>query len=224
MIKNLEYSVSTNFFGMAEVSLLAFEFERAFNEIDDRKVGENIVQLNSELIKNSGVLDAASKRFKTHFTEALNKSDISLAKVWLVKSQPKDTDPNKLPYLPHFDKHRYLKVMIYLHDVDKEHGPIHFGDLRSPSQIDVRRKALPANYKELGLNTIKASELKAGMEPVIGKKGDVVFFDTNAAHCAGIVSKGFERHVIRFDFDVRGFNPEKSFVQRLVSSILSRLR
>ena len=114
--------------------------------------------------------------------------------------------------------------MIYLHDVDKEHGPIHFGDLRSPSQIDVRRKALPANYQELGLNTIKTSELKAGMEPVIGKKGDVVFFDTNAAHCAGIVSKGFERRVIRFDFDVRGFNPEKSFVQRLVSVISSRLR
>ena len=92
MIKNLEYSVSTNFFGMAEVSLLASEFERAFNEIDGRKVGENIVQLNSELIKSSGVLDAASKRCKTHFTEALNGSDISLAKIWLVKSQQKDTD------------------------------------------------------------------------------------------------------------------------------------
>ena len=47
-----------------------------------------------------------------------------------------------------------------------------------------------------------------------------MFFDTNAVHCAGIVRKGFARHVIRFDFDVRGFNPSRSIVKRLVSFIL----
>ncbi len=223
MIKNLEYLVSPNFCGMQEVSLLASEFERAFNELDALKVGENIVQLNSEQIENSGVLDAVYKRIKTHFTEVLNVSDISLAKVWLVKSQPKDTDPTKLPYLPHFDKHRYLKAMIYLHDVDISHGPIHFGKLLSPSQIDVRRKALPANYKELGLNTIQQSDLKADMEPMLGKKGDVIFFDTNAAHCGGIVSEGFERRVVRFDFDVPGFNSNSSLLRRFFNRVRSRI-
>jgi ectoine hydroxylase-related dioxygenase (phytanoyl-CoA dioxygenase family) len=62
------------------------------------------------------------------------------------------------------------------------------------------------------------------MEPVLGKAGDVIFFDTNAAHRAGIVSEGFERNVIRFDFNVRGFNPQKSFIQRFFSVVSSRLR
>ena len=145
-------------------------------------------------------------------------------KVWFVKSQSKDTDPNKLPYLPHFDKHRYLKAMIYLHDVVEDHGPIHFGRLLSPAEIDTRRRRLPANYKDLGLNTIKVSEMISGMEPVLGKAGDVIFFDTNAAHRAGIVSEGFERNVIRFDFNVRGVNPQKSFIQRLFRVVSSRLR
>tara|TARA_B110000483_G_C18003929_1_gene468401 strand:- start:170 stop:844 length:675 start_codon:yes stop_codon:yes gene_type:complete len=223
MIKNFEYLVSPNFCGMQEISLLTSEFEGAFNELNARKVAKNIAQLNSELIENSGVLDAVSKRIKTHFTEVLNVSDISLAKVWMVKSQPKDTDPNKLPYLPHFDKHRYLKAMIYLHDVDIRHGPIHFSKLLSPSQIDVRRKALPANYKELGLNTIQQSDLKADMEPILGKKGDVIFFDTNAAHCGGIVSEGFERRVIRFDFDVPSFNLNSSLLRRFFNRVRSRI-
>lgn len=102
----------------------------------------------------------------THFTDILEVSGTALNKVWRVKSQLNGADPNKLPLLPYFDKHRYLKAMIYLHNVDKYHGPIHFGKLWTQSEIDVRHKGLPANYKELGLNTIKASELEYVMEPV----------------------------------------------------------
>ena len=201
MIKNLEYLVSPNFCRMQEVSLLASEFERAFNELDYLKVDKTIVQLNSEQIENSEVLDVVYKRIKTHFTEVLNITDISLAKVWLVKSQPKDIDPTKLPYLPHFDKHRYLKAMIYLHDVDISHGPIHFGKLISPAKIDI----------------------KSDMEPILGKKGDVIFFDTNAAHCGGIVSEGFERRVVRFDFDVPGFNSNSSLLRKFFNRVRSRI-
>lgn len=63
----------------------------------------------------------------------------------MVKSKPKDTDSTKLPYIPHFDKQRYLKAMIYLHDVDINHGPIHFGNLQLPAEIEIRRRKLPAN-------------------------------------------------------------------------------
>jgi hypothetical protein len=220
--QNFEYSVATSFLGHEEVSALNEEFNKAFNDADSNKISANIVEIERSEIKSSKILSGILGKIMVYFTDTLGVSGVSLAKVWMVKSQPKDTDPKKLPYLPHFDKHRYLKSMIYLHDVDERNGPIHFGDLRSPPQIDVRRKDLPANYKELGCNIIGASELKAGMNPIIGKKGDGVFFDTNAAHCAGIVSEGFERHVIRFDFEVHGFNPKKSFFQRLVSAISSR--
>ena len=224
MITNLEYSVSPNFCKREEVTLLASEFEEAFNNPHSHKLSENIIQLNTDEIENSAILSSVCMRVEAHLVNVFNVSGICFAKAWFVKSQSKISDPTELPYLPHFDKHRFLKAMIYIHEVKNEHGPIHFGKLITPSQIDVRRKNLPANYKKLGLNTIKSCELKSGMMPILGSKGDVIFFDTNTAHCAGIVSKGFERHVIRFDFDVQGFNSEKSFVKRLFSAISSRMR
>jgi len=219
---NFEYSVARSFLSEETVSLLNSEFGEAFNDQNASKIHPTVVQLTATQLENSEVLSPVLGQIILHFTDALKVSGIALDKVWFVKSQSKDTDPNKLPYLPHFDKHRYLKAMIYLHDVVEDHGPIHFGRLLNPAEIDTRRRRLPANYKDLGLNTIKASEMISGMEPVLGKTGDVIFFDTNAAHRAGIVSEGFERNVIRFDFNVRGFNPQKSFIQRLVSAIFSR--
>jgi len=224
MNKNFEYTVAKSFLSEETVSLLSSEFDRAFDAPEANKVYRGVVQFTAKQLENSEVLSPISGQIISHFTDTLGASGIVLDKVWFVKSQSKDTDPNKLPYLPHFDKHRYLKAMIYLHDVVEDHGPIHFGRLLNPAEIDTRRRRLPANYKDLGLNTIKASEMISGMEPVLGKAGDVIFFDTNAAHRAGIVSEGFERNVIRFDFNVRGFNPQKSFIQRLFSVVSSRLR
>ena len=221
---NFEYSISRSFLSEETVSLLSSEFGRAFDDPKANKVYRGVVQFTAKQLENSEVLSPVSGQIISHFTDTLGASGIVLDKVWFVKSQSKDTDPNKLPYLPHFDKHRYLKAMIYLHDVVEDHGPIHFGRLLNPAEIDTRRRRLPANYKDLGLNTIKASEMISGMEPVLGKAGDVIFFDTNAAHRGGIVSEGFERNVIRFDFNVRGFNPQKSFIQRLFSVVSSRLR
>jgi hypothetical protein len=224
MNENFEYAVAKGFLREKDISLLDGIFKAKLSGIDSQKIHTNVVQLSAEETTGDVVLSSILVRIKEHFTDTLEASGLVLNKVWFVKSQSKDTDPNKLPYLPHFDKHRYLKAMIYLHDVVEDHGPIHFGRLLNPAEIDTRRRRLPANYKDLGLNTIKASEMISGMEPVLGKAGDVIFFDTNAAHCAGIVSDGFERNVIRFDFDVRGFNPQKSFIQRLLSMISPRLR
>lgn len=224
MTKHFEYSVETQFITPGEVSLLVSEFTRAFCDIDARKPAENVVELDSGQVIDSANLCDVHKKIEAYFTEILNVSGISLAKVWLVKSQPKDSDLSKLPYIPHFDKHRYLKAMVYLHDVDNDHGPIHFGKVHAPSQIEFRRRLLPPNYKELGLNTVGRSELKTDMRPILGSKGDVVFFDTNAAHCAGTVSAGFERRIIRFDFEVRGFNTGPSLAYRLYSRIRSLLR
>ena len=219
MNKNFEYAVAKSFLSEEIVSLLSSEFSRVFNDQKANTIDPHIVQFTAKQIDNSGALSPVLGQIMSHFTDALNVSGIALDKVWFVKSTSKDTDPNKLPYLPHFDKHRYLKAMIYLHDVVEDHGPIHFGRLLNPAEIDTCRRRLPANYKDLGLNTIKASEMISGMEPVLGKAGDVIFFDTNAAHRAGIVSEGFERNVIRFDFNVRGFNSQKSFIRRLVSMV-----
>ena len=222
MHKNLEYSVKSGLLNHKEVFQLVSEFNKAFNDHDANKPAENITELNIDQVVNSEIFNVVYKKIEACVMNILNVSNISLAKVWMVKSQSDDSNPNKLPYLPHFDKDRYFKAMIYLHDVGKDHGPIYFGKLHNPSQINIRRKSLPKNYKMLELNVIQKHELKTDMQPILGTKGDVIFFDTNAAHCAGIITKGFERKVIRFDFKHSSFEIKPSIIHRVLNNLFSK--
>jgi hypothetical protein len=65
-------------------------------------------------------------------------NDLNFEKLWLVNSSSNDKSKVSLPYIPHIDKRRYLKAMIYLHDVSLEHGPIHFGKVKN--NIDIEKK------------------------------------------------------------------------------------
>ena len=123
--------------------------------------------------------------------------------------------------MPHFDKQRLLKVMLYLNDVTKKHGPIHFGSLLDPNNIDKRRMSLPKNYKELALNLIDKKQLISKMVPILGKAGDAIFFDTNSAHAAGVAQGNNSRKVLRFDFDVKGFNPKPSIIKKFTQKVFS---
>ena len=111
------------------------------------------------------------------------------------------TKKDILPYKTHFDKQRRLKAMVYLHDIDLEHGPIHLGKVKNNIDIDLKRKELPDDYQKKGLNSINSSLLNGDLIPMTGKAGDVIFFDTNTPHKAGIVKEGFSRKILRFDFD-----------------------
>ena len=90
--------------------------------------------------------------------------------------------------------------MIYLYDVTKDHGPLHLGNVSEDVDIESRNK-LPENYKLLELNTINDNDISGEMIPMLGSAGDIIF-DTNTAHKAGIVTEGYTRRVLRFDFDI----------------------
>ena len=56
---------------------------------------------------------------------------------------------------------------------------------------------------------------------MIGRAGDVIFFDTNTPHKAGIIKKGFYRKVLRFTFDRPVFfNSKSPIIDRLINKIL----
>ena len=113
-------------------------------------------------------------------------NNIVLDKIWFVKTINENSRPGELPYVPHFDKRRYLKLMVYLTDVSSNDGPfttsttnVHFHD--------ERRKKLPKNHGEEQLNYIKSDE---NYKKVLLKAGDAVIFDTNCPHFANPVGKG----------------------------------
>ena len=159
------------------------------------------------------MLDDLGKKINSFFYNEIKPIKLNLAKLWLISSSSKHTDPSVLPYIPHFDKHRYFKAMIYLHDVTKDHGPLHLGNVSEDVDIESKRNKLPENYKLLGLNTINDNDISGEMIPMLGSAGDIIF-DTNTAHKAGIVTEGYMRRVLRFDFDIDSKKSKPSIIKK----------
>ena len=56
-----------------------------------------------------------------------------------------------------------------------------------------------------------------------GKAGDVIFFDTNTPHKAGIIKSGYFRKVLRFKFKRPLLNPKPFIFNRVIDKIRIKL-
>ena len=88
--------------------------------------------------------------------------------------------------------------------------------LKDEEELTKRRIKLPQNYQEKGLNTIADKDLDGNLTPITGKAGDVIFFDTNTPHKAGVIKDNYYRKVLRFDFERPYFNPKQSMLNRIM--------
>ena len=220
---NIDYHHQKKFINLDMVNTLNDRFydiqtNKTYLSIHDN----NIVELTAEEVNQEVIFNSLNKFIQKYFRENVGLKNLQLKKLWLVSTKQKDVNPFKLPYVPHFDKLRYFKAMVYLHTVTKDHGPIHLAKVKNPIDIENRRKKLPDNYQNLGLNIVKEHDLIEPLNPLTGNAGDVVFFDTNISHKAGILTNGFERRVLRFDFELPGHNPKPSFVRRILKKIFPR--
>ena len=134
--------------------------------------------------------------------------------IWFVKSIEEIYEPKKLPYVPHIDKVRKLKVMVYLNDVSINDGPLFISKI-NPNNYEKFRKNLKPNYKIRQENEIKDLKIENYL-PLKGNFGTTIVFDTNAPHFAGkIQNKNSLRKIIRFNFRLKSENSIKSFVKNL---------
>ena len=166
----------------------------------------NVWELRSKDLKNFKVLHELSSEIRKQLESRAKVGRLRLDKIWFQITDSSVADQTILPYVPHFDKYRFLKGMVYLDDVNPENGPIHFGEYANHFKVDEVRRRLPFKHKELGLNLVQPRELRDVPSPVLGKAGDVVLFDTSAPHKAGTVAEGHIRRVVRFDFEHWSFN------------------
>jgi ectoine hydroxylase-related dioxygenase (phytanoyl-CoA dioxygenase family) len=174
---------------------------------------EHIYEVKSNEIINHTCFNNLMFKIKDLIEENFDTKNIIFQKLWLVETEYKHTDKSKLPYKLHFDKRRFFKGMVYLNDVTENHGPIHFGKIRQEIKIDKLRRKLPENYKDLNLNYIEEKYLLEKPKPLLGQKGDIILFDTNEPHHAGVVLSNFTRKVLRFDFYLKSFNEESLFIK-----------
>ena len=201
------------------VENLHIEFDKIYQENTNNNTHTNFLDLRNDDIIKVPLFFSLLSRIQKKFELITGYNDLCFEKLWLVSSSSNDTNKTTLPYIPHIDKRRYLKAMVYLHDVNLEHGPIHLGRVKSTTDIEQKRKKLPPDYKEKGLNTIADKDIDGGLTPIIGKAGDVIFFDTNTPHKAGVIKDNYYRKVLRFDFERPYFNPKQSMLNRIIKKL-----
>ena len=216
MRNDFSFACRSSFIGAGDMVDLSQKFDTIFNGSNYMSAYPNVRSLTSRSLSKEPLFGELQQQIADVFSSLIQAYDLQFSKLWLVSSKSTDTDATVLPYIPHFDKRRFLKAMVYLHDVSVDHGPIHLGKAKDPMAIERRREQLPSDYKERGLNTIASDDVDGCLTPIVGHRGDIVFFDTNAPHAAGIVTEGYQRKVLRFDFERPTFNPRPSLLTRLL--------
>jgi hypothetical protein len=167
-----------------------------------------------EIPKLNGIYQKVLEKFR--FSEHAFK----LAKLWLVKTEYENSDTSKLPYVPHIDYQRFLKVMIYLDDIGAADGPFHALPM-CPDDNERLRLSLKPNYKKNQENKVESFFCDEYVE-YTAPAGSVLLFDTNCPHFAGVVSKNGKRRVMRFDFSCS--NWERPKINRLKNMLGNILR
>jgi hypothetical protein len=175
-----------------------------YSESSEFKRADNIVEMFPSSVAEDHVLRNVNQKILQKCADFCAET-IHLDKLWMVKSTPKICDVNELPYLPHFDKKRYVKGFLYLYDVDENSGPLTICE-RCVPDVDKRRRSMPKNYFELKSNVENSHTYKSQMKKIFGKAGTLIVFDTNTLHQAGIVKDGYERKVLRFDYENLAWN------------------
>lgn len=198
---------------------LVFKFNDVIKAKKYRKINNDIADLNIDDISKEPLFLKLLENIQLKFKKITGFKDLKFDKLWLVQSFFDKKKKLNLPYITHIDKKRYLKAMVYLHDVTVDHGPIHIAKANKKINIEQLRKKLPKDHKKKLLNIIDDSYLCGEMKPITGKAGDVFFFDTNTPHKAGIIKSGFYRKVIRLDFERPFFNTKPSLLSRLINKL-----
>lgn len=178
---------------------------------------ENVAQLDDAVVGASPVLSAL--RVHVDGLMAAEAPDLAFAKLWLVESSEQSTAHDTVPYLPHIDRDRYVKAMVYLDDVGEGDGPLTMAEL-APERMEAMRRALPDDYKAKGGNVVRDDLAYA---PLTGVAGDLILFDTNCPHHAGRVEAGGRRRVLRFDYSRPGWNTSPGVLARLRAAVSRRL-
>jgi len=190
-------------------------FETLYSKYNVASYG-NVASLNVKQLDSVEPVKEIYKKLINHFP--FISEGFWLSKLWLVKTEHTNSDTSSLPYIPHIDYERFLKIMIYMDDVDSCDGPFNACPI-DPQENENNRLSLKSNYKKYQDNKVTNIDQNEYIE-YVGSSGSVLIFDTNCPHFAGVVQKGKCRRVMRFDFSHPSWSRSKT---RMIINSLNRL-
>jgi hypothetical protein len=186
-------------------NIFNLEYKKANTIFDEDFVCNKYSNNNHPFIKIINSEDALNKKFYLNIYNEIKKrlnSDffncLNFEAVWLHKTTKEIYNSDDLPYVPHIDKVRKFKVMIYLNDVDLDCGPLHTLNVDISPEIFEKKRI---NYREYLDNKVNDYKIENYL-PCTGKFGSSIFFDTNIPHFGGKLSEDKFRKILRYNFEL----------------------
>ena len=187
------------------------------NSLIGSQISESVVEfIEDDINKIEDLKDIFNKI--NNFAHNFYDGKLKFKKTWYVKTNYKISDYTKLPYVPHIDRFRRIKFFLYLNSVESDNGPLTVMQV-NPKNYENKRLNLRYDWQKKFKNKIDDT---GKFIKLIGNKGSCFIMDTNTPHKAGIVTRGYFRHILRFDYELDGWNYE-SFFYRLDRFIRSRI-
>ena len=225
MHDGLKDALAQNGWAMRQPGFLQFDLGGAaceFEHIYALKAAdsgyENVAQLHESDIAALPAIKSIFEQVRRHMA-AISPS-LAFAQLWLVKSREENIHADVVPFVPHFDRQRFIKAMIYLDDVLPADGP--FTVASQPRLAPTACAGFyPTTDKARGMNVVRDVPV-AHFTACTGPAGSVIFFDTNSPHYAAHVQASGQRRVFRFDFTNPAWN-WPSLRTRLARAVLAAL-
>lgn len=195
------------------------QISQLFNElqINSEDQTKKIIVINKNFYKHPHIR-TLSETLLHEANKFENYKGLKLSKIWFVNSSFENSKPGELPYVLHFDRRRFLKIMLYLTDVGEHDGPFTVSDFHVEKLVK-QRKNIKRFSKDLMENT---NIEKIDYKPINANAGDCVIFDTNCPHFAAPVGKSRNRKVIRLDFERNDWNKHlNSLARNLFQSLIN---
>ena len=174
-------------------------FESHFNNPKYRNNGyQNVAILKLDDLKDTMYLEILANIYQIF---KFNNLKYCFDNLWLQDSDSNYTEKkiNDLPFIPHIDKKRCIKVMIYLNDITKNAGPLNLVKT-NPKNFEKMRQSLDFDYQKKKQNVVSSIPLDKYIS-CEGNFGTSIFFDTNTPHFAGQISDDTSfRRILRFTF------------------------
>jgi len=188
------FFVKENYINEKDLKNINLFFEEYFDEKENYE--NNTVKFIYEKLYKFQHLNIIEKNI-SRLLKKIIKYPFSLRNIWMMQSKMSNCNKKELPFLPHIDKKRYLKVFLYLNDVENKDGPFTICTNSSPLKNELLRKNWHSSNKSAHGLTISDN---ISLTKLIYKKGTIICFDTNVPHCAGEILENGCRKVLRFNY------------------------
>ena len=180
--------------------------------LDSKDQTAKTIVIDKKFYKQSSIV-TLTNTIKQESNKFDNYNGLKLSKIWFVNSSFENSNTGELPYVPHFDRRRFLKIMLYLTDVGESDGPFTTSNYHV-ERLEEQRKKIKRFTSGLKENTY-IEDLEYNF--IHADAGDCIIFDTNCPHFASPVGKEGNRKILRLDFERNDWNRHlNSFARNLL--------